>query len=43
MFFSSRIVPPTPPSFVKLSCRQRSLITGRGVSTPISDQVPELM
>ena len=43
MFFNSRVVPPTPPSFVKFSARHLSLMTGRGTSTPISDQVPELM
>ena len=43
MFFSSRIVPPTPPSFVKFSSRHRSFTTGPGTSIPISDQVPLLM
>ena len=43
MFFNSRVVPPTPASLVKFNSRQRSVTTGRGVSTPISDQVPELM
>ena len=40
---STRIVPPTPPSFVKFSRRQVSLMIGCGVSTPIRAQVPELM
>src|SRR5262245_50030569 len=42
MFFSSRIVPPTPPSLVKLIAAVCSLMSGPGISTPISDQVPEL-
>jgi hypothetical protein len=43
MFFNTRIVLPTPPSFVKVNCRQRSLITGAGDSTPINDHVPDEM
>jgi hypothetical protein len=43
MFFNSRLVPAIPPSFVKLNTIAGSEITGAGVSTPISDQVPELM
>src|SRR5262249_6878486 len=42
-FFSRRIVPPTPPSLVKLHCCTFSLMSGPGSSAPISDQVPELM
>ena len=42
MFLSSRVVPATPPSFVKLYFIVSALITGRGTSTPSSDQVPEL-
>ncbi len=42
MFFSSRVVPATPPSLVKLYLIVSALITGRGTSTPSSDQVPEL-
>ena len=43
MFFSSRVVPPTPPSLVKLSFSTWSLTTGRGDSMPIKAQVPRLM
>ena len=43
MFFSSRIVPHTPPSFVKFKSRPFAVITGASISVPISDQVPELM
>ena len=42
MFFSSRVVPPTPPSLVKFSARDRAVITGAGTSMPSSDHVPEL-
>ena len=42
MFFSSRIVPATPPSLVKLYLIVSAVMTGRGTSTPSSDQVPEL-
>ena len=44
MFFRKRVVPPTPPSLVKL-CRQGRLVdaAASAVSTPMSDQVPELM
>ena len=42
MFFSRRIVSQTPPSLVTLSASAVSLTTGCGLSTPISDQVPEL-
>src|SRR5688572_5099081 len=43
MFFRSRIVPHTPPSLVKLQLTVASLTSGPGISTPISDHVPELM
>ena len=43
MFFNSRMVPPTPPSLVKLSCSTASLTTGCGDSMPIKAQVPRLM
>ena len=43
MFFRKRIVPPTPPSLVKLYRSALSLMSGPAISTPISDQVPELM
>ena len=42
MFLRSRVVPPIPPSLVKLAARVASLMTGRGTSTPRSDHVPEL-
>jgi hypothetical protein len=42
MFFKSRVVPATPPSFVKLFLSVSALITGFGTSTPRSDHVPEL-
>ncbi len=42
MFFRRRVVPETPPSFVKFSSRARGVITGAGTSVPSSDQVPEL-
>src|SRR5438105_3077994 len=43
MFLSKRIVPSTPPSLVKLTFKARSSVIGVFVSTPIRDQVPELM
>ena len=43
MFFRKRTVPPTPPSLVKLAASAGSPTRGDGSSTPISDQVPELM
>ena len=43
MFFSSRIVPHTPPSFVKFKSRACAVITGASSSVPSSDHVPELM
>ena len=42
MFFSSRVVPQTPPSLVKFNSRARGVITGASSSVPRSDQVPEL-
>ena len=42
MFFSSRIVPHTPPSFVKLRTRASAVRIGAGSSVPSSDHVPEL-
>ncbi len=42
MFFSSRVVPQTPPSFVKFASRVRGVMMGRGTSVPRSDHVPEL-
>ena len=36
------MVPPTPPSFVKLAARLASPTQGRAISAPSSDQVPEL-
>ena len=42
MFFNSRVVPPTPPSLVKLSASALAVITGLSTSVPRSDQVPEL-
>ncbi len=42
MFLSSRKVPHTPPSLVKLYSRLWGVMTGSTTSTPISDQVPEL-
>ena len=42
MFLSSRVVPATPPSFVKLYRSVSAVMTGRGTSTPSSDHVPEL-
>src|SRR3954467_639299 len=43
MFLRKRVVPPTPPSLVKLYRATLSLISGAGNSAPMSDQVPELM
>ena len=42
MFFSSRVVPQTPPSLVKLSASALAVMTGSRTSVPSSDQVPEL-
>ena len=42
MFFSSRVVPQTPPSLVKFSSRARGVMTGASSSVPSSDHVPEL-
>ncbi len=42
MFFSRRVVPPTPPSLVKFSSHVRSVTIGAGSSVPSRDQVPEL-
>ena len=42
MFFSSRVVPQTPPSLVKFSSRARDVMIGAGSSVPSSDHVPEL-
>ena len=42
MFFSSLVVPHTPPSFVKFITRARSLTIGAGNSVPSNDHVPEL-
>ena len=42
MFLSSRVVPPTPPSLVKLSASALALMIGSRTSVPSSDQVPEL-
>ena len=43
MFFKSRVVPATPPSFVKLSRIVSALMIGAATSAPKSDHVPELM
>src|SRR5262245_33689622 len=43
MFFSSRVVPATPPSLVKFAASVPSVTSGCGSSAPISDQVPDLM
>ena len=43
MFFSRRVVPHTPPSFVKFSARARGVMIGAGTSVPSNDHVPELM
>ena len=42
MFFSSLIVPHTPPSFVKLRSRASGVRIGADSSVPSSDHVPEL-
>ena len=42
MFFRTRNVPFTPPSFVKFSSRLRSVMIGAGISVPRSDHVPQL-
>ena len=39
----NRTVPPKPISFVKLAASAAGPTSGRSSSTPISDQVPELM
>ena len=39
-FFRKRVLPPKPPSVVKLASIASGVITGSGVSTPTSDQVP---
>ena len=41
-FFSSRVVPFTPPSLVKLSLSACEVRTGASSSVPINDHVPEL-
>jgi len=43
MFLSNRNVPSTPPSLVKFILIVSSSMTGALRSTPISDQVPQLM
>jgi len=43
MFLSKRVVPHTPPSFVKLKSRAFGEMTGAGSSVPRRDHVPELM
>src|SRR6266436_2685246 len=42
MFFNKRVVPQTPPSFVKFSACALAVMTGSRNSVPSSDQVPEL-
>ena len=42
MFLSSRTESPKPISLVKPRLRLWSLMTGCGLSTPMSDHVPEL-
>src|SRR6516162_1694451 len=42
MFLSSRKVPSRPPSLVRFSSNVRGDNDARFVSTPMSDQVPEL-
>ena len=42
MFFSSRVVPHTPPSLVKSSSIARGVMIGADSSVPSSDHVPEL-
>ena len=39
-FLSSRVVPSTPRSLVRLASRAASESTGSGSSSPSSDQVP---
>ena len=41
-FFSSRVVPLTPPSLVKLWARHSGVTSGRSSSAPTSAQVPRL-
>ena len=41
-FFSSRVVPFTPPSLVKFMRKASGVMTGESSSVPNSDQVPEL-
>ena len=43
MFFSSRQVPSRPPSLVTFNSRARADKVAWGNSSPISDQVPELI
>ncbi len=42
-FFRKRVVPATPPSFVKFKRRPSEVIIGSSSSVPTSDHVPELM
>src|SRR3712207_9333008 len=39
-FLRNRVVPPKPPSFVKLACMPSGAMAGFGSSTPTRDQVP---
>src|ERR671912_912578 len=39
-FFKRRVLPPNPPSLVKLALSPSSVATGPGSSTPTRDQVP---
>ena len=39
-FFKNRVVPPKPPSFVKLARKPSGVTAGSGNSTPTRDQVP---
>jgi hypothetical protein len=41
-FFSSLVVPLTPPSLVKFSRNASGVITGESSSAPTNDHVPEL-
>ena len=43
IFFKKRIVPYTPPSFVKLCWRDFSVMIGSFTSIPIKDHVPLLI
>src|SRR6516162_7227000 len=43
IFFRNRTLPPYPSSLVKLALREASSIFGSLVSTPMRDQVPELI